>query len=117
MLLVPAQTASLSLAWTEKTWSASVLAARARDWINYDRLALLNDLAASDGDISGADLREYWRRYDGRTHLSAAVTRQLTQRFMFTLTGSNLLDVQIGEPDNITIVPGRTLSLGIRARF
>ena len=117
MLLVPAQTASLSAAWTETDWSASISAARARDWINYDRLALLNDLAGATDPITGDALRPYWRSYDGHTHLSATVTRQLTQRFLLTLTGTNLFDAQVGEPDNITIVPGRTFSLGIRARF
>jgi iron complex outermembrane receptor protein len=31
------------------------------------------------------------------------------------LTGENLLDLQRGEPDNATIVPGRTVLLGVRA--
>jgi iron complex outermembrane receptor protein len=33
------------------------------------------------------------------------------------LTADNLLDRQRGEPDNLTIVPGRTLLLGLRAAF
>jgi iron complex outermembrane receptor protein len=33
------------------------------------------------------------------------------------LDGENLLDEQRGEPDNITVLPGRTLSAGLRVRF
>jgi iron complex outermembrane receptor protein len=35
----------------------------------------------------------------------------------FTLNGSNLLDRQTGEPDNVTVLPGRTVSFGIRTTF
>jgi hypothetical protein len=34
-----------------------------------------------------------------------------------TLRGENLLDQQLGEPDNITVLPGRTISVGVRAAF
>ena len=33
------------------------------------------------------------------------------------LTGDNLLGQQLGEPDNVTILPGRTITAGLRARF
>jgi iron complex outermembrane receptor protein len=33
------------------------------------------------------------------------------------LTGRNLLDAQRGEPDNVTVVPGRTLTAGLQAKF
>jgi iron complex outermembrane receptor protein len=116
ILAVPARVASLSASWTDLAWSATVTAARAADWINYDRLALLTDLASHD-DPTLPDLRRYWRRYDGFTHLNATATRQLGQRFALTLTGTNLLGVQVGEPDNITVVPGRAFGLGVRATF
>jgi iron complex outermembrane receptor protein len=35
----------------------------------------------------------------------------------FTLDGENLLNEQRGEPDNVTVLPGRTLSAGLRLRF
>jgi iron complex outermembrane receptor protein len=41
----------------------------------------------------------------------------VARRFTFVLLGDNLLDHQEGEPDNITVLAGRTVSLGIRARF
>jgi hypothetical protein len=33
------------------------------------------------------------------------------------LIGDNLLGVQQGEPDNATIVPGRTVTAGLKAKF
>jgi len=33
------------------------------------------------------------------------------------VTGANLLDRQRGEPDNSTLLPGRTLTAGVRATF
>jgi iron complex outermembrane receptor protein len=34
-----------------------------------------------------------------------------------SVTGENLLNYQHGEPDSITIVPGRTITVGLKARF
>jgi hypothetical protein len=36
---------------------------------------------------------------------------------ILSLMADNLLDVRQGEPDNLTILPGRTISAGVRARF
>ncbi len=33
------------------------------------------------------------------------------------IDGENLLDEQRGEPDNVTVLPGRTLSAGLRLSF
>jgi len=33
------------------------------------------------------------------------------------VTGTNLLDRQQGEPDNATVLPGRTVTAGVRATF
>ena len=41
----------------------------------------------------------------------------LWRGFLVSVTGDNLLNLQRGEPDTITIVPGRTILLGLRARF
>jgi iron complex outermembrane receptor protein len=65
----------------------------------------------------GDALRAYWRAYDGVTYLRAAFTRDLMRGFTLTLVGDNLLDYQVGEPDNLTVLPGRTISLGVRAAF
>jgi iron complex outermembrane recepter protein len=120
MLEVPARTASLTTAWTGNRWLASVTATRASDWINYDRIGLawsvVHDTRPPDQPI-GDWLRGFWRSYSGVTRLRAAFSRELTPSLTAIVTGDNLLDYQRGEPDNVTIVPGRTLSLGIRAGF
>jgi glucose-1-phosphate thymidylyltransferase len=36
---------------------------------------------------------------------------------LLVLGGDNLLDRQRGEPDDATVMPGRSVSLGIRAKF
>ena len=51
------------------------------------------------------------------TRLRASVGHDLTRTLTLRLIGDNLLDRQRGEPDNVTIVPGRTLSVGLGARF
>jgi len=120
VLEVPAATMSVSAAWTSAKWSWAVSATRAADWIDYDRIAL--DQAYVNFDrravpLVGADLRGYWRAYDGVTRLHASLTRVLGRGFTFVLTGENLLGQQLGEPDNVTIVPGRTVTTGLRATF
>jgi len=55
--------------------------------------------------------------YPGVTRINATAQRTLARGVTLQLTGENLLDRQTGEPDNITIVPGRMLSLGMRAQF
>jgi iron complex outermembrane receptor protein len=115
MLAVPALTTSLTAGWRGTGWSGSLTATRAADWINYDRVALAG-LDPAQRPLGDA-LRAYWRAYDGVTYLRAAFTRDLMRGFTLTLVGDNLLDYQVGEPDNLTVLPGRTISLGVRAAF
>jgi iron complex outermembrane recepter protein len=120
VLEVPAATMSITAAWTAAKWSWTLTATRAADWIDYDRIAL--DQAYVNFDrrtvpLVGADLRGYWRAYDGVTRLRASLTRAIGHGFTFVLTGENLLGQQLGEPDNVTIVPGRTVTTGVRAAF
>ena len=120
MLEVPARTLTLTGAWAGDGWSASLTGYRAFDWINYDRLALARDFVDLDHaaeQMAGAELRAYWRTYPGLTRLNAAATVDVRGGLVLVLTGENLLDHQRGEPDNVTIVPGRTLALGFRAAF
>lgn len=114
MLGVPARTASIDASWLGDSWSTSLMAYRAFDWINYDRLGLA---ATQPGELVGGQLRDYWQQYNGSTHLRATFARNLTRRFTLLLSGDNLLDKQTGEPDNLTVVPGRTVSFGVRAAF
>lgn len=118
MLQVPARTMSLTAAWTGSRWSGSVTAYRAEDWINYDRLALTQAFREDSGPVRnfvGPSLRQYWRTYPGITHLRATASWSFSPRLALTLSGDNLLNQQTGEPDNVTVLPGRTVSLGLRA--
>ncbi len=116
MLQVPRRTVGAFATWRAGPWSAAAQVARAHDWINYDRLALARSpLDASQ--LVGAQLRQFWRPYAGVTHLGATLGRDVVRGVSVVLTGSNLLDNQYGEPDNATLLPGRTLTAGVRATF
>jgi iron complex outermembrane receptor protein len=119
MLDVPARTLGLTATWDRGPWAASLTASRANDWIGYDRRALVRDLGTTGqpGELSGERLRGYWIGYEGVTHLGASLSRELFGRFTLTLSGDNLLGYQLGEPDNITVLPGRTFHLGVRVAF
>jgi iron complex outermembrane recepter protein len=120
MLEVPARTASLTMTWTGPPWEGFLGLSRASDWVNYDRIALMQALATSTrgpGAYVGARLRDYWRVYGGVTRLRASMSRDLPRGFSLVLSGENLLGQQRGEPDNATVVPGRTISLGFRLKF
>ncbi|HJQ19431.1 MAG TPA: TonB-dependent receptor [Gemmatimonadaceae bacterium] len=121
MLAVPKRTASLTAAWTSGTrLQASTTVARAWDWINYDRLGIAQALIAAGGDpanLTGDKLRQFWARYPGASRLRASIAYDVWHGTLLTLNGENLLNYQRGEPDSITIVPGRTLMLGLKARF
>jgi TonB dependent receptor/TonB-dependent Receptor Plug Domain len=124
ILAVPARTGSLTGSWTGSRWFASLSATRAWDWIDYDRLTLAHAYTATSGqpqndlnDLMGARLRAYWLSYTGETHLRLATSLKVRTAFDLTFTGENLLGGQLGEPDNVTIRPGRTISGGVRASF
>jgi iron complex outermembrane receptor protein len=120
MMEVPALTLSGTAAYRAQGWTAALTGYRAFDWINYDRLSLARDFQARirpESAMAGAGLRGYWRRYDGVPRLNATATFDLPRGTVLVLTADNLLDRQRGEPDNLTIVPGRTLLLGLRAAF
>jgi iron complex outermembrane receptor protein len=120
---VPARTYGANATWTSRRWSASTSLTRAADWVNYDRLALAAAFAASQSSSPptrppvGQQLRPYWRTYDGVTRLGARGAVTLWRRSALTLSGDNLLGTQLGEPDNITVLPGRTVTLGLRTSF
>ncbi|MFL5479175.1 MAG: TonB-dependent receptor plug domain-containing protein [Gemmatimonadaceae bacterium] len=118
MLEVPAKTGSFSAAWNALGWNTFVAASHSWDWIGYDRIALAGAFSNStqaDAQLVGQQLRNYWLQYSGLTRLRASVGRTLFRGLSFTLSGENLLNRQHGEPDNVTVVPGRTLSFGLRA--
>jgi iron complex outermembrane receptor protein len=118
MLEVPARTGSVSAAWIGGGWSSSIAASRSWDWIDYDRIALAGAFSNStqtDAQLVGPQLRNYWLKYGGVTRLRASVGRSLYRGLSMNLSGENLLNRQHGEPDNVTVVPGRTLNFGLRA--
>jgi iron complex outermembrane receptor protein len=121
MLGVPAGTAALTASWLWYGWRAGVTATRAFDWVNYDRLRLARDYASCDSctadATTGAELRSYWMRYDGVTRLRASLARDLSPGLGLRFTADNLTNAQRGEPDNITLLPGRTLLFGVSAKI
>ena len=120
MLEVPARTFSVQAAYTSSRWSMSWTAARASDWINYDQLQIAQQRLSAGFDpksVTGARLRDYWRAYDGKTRLRGNVSYRFTRGFSLVAGGENLLNLQRGEPDNVTVIPGRTVTVGIRTRF
>jgi len=93
-------------------------ASRSWNWIDYDRIALASAFSSSaqpDAQLVGNELRNYWLRYSGVPRLRASISKVLFRGLSFTMSGENLLNRQHGEPDNVTVVPGRTLSLGLKA--
>ena len=120
MLDVPTRTTSVSGTWTAARWLGSVTLSRAGDWTGYDRVAIANALTSGGldaRDLVGDRLRSYWRDYSGVTRVRANITRDLFRGLSLVLTGDNLLGQQSGEPDNATVVPGRTVTAGIKAKF
>jgi hypothetical protein len=121
MLAVPARTTSLTASWAAARWTTSLGATRADDWVNYDRVALAQAYSGTDGapgkDVTGARLRSYWRTYSGETHLRFNTARDVGRGLTLLFSGENLLGGQLGEPDNLTIRQGRTITGGVRASF
>jgi len=120
MLEVPARTMGISASFNPGRWFTSWSVSRASDWVNYDRIALAAAFQNTNHplyEFLGSQLRTYWRKYDGVTRLSANFGYNVGRGLSFTVRGENLLDKQEGEPDNVTILPGRTVSGGLRVSF
>jgi iron complex outermembrane receptor protein len=119
-LEVPDHTLSATASYTSGPWSTSITGARAYSWVNYDRLALAQAFAGGTRparDIIGAQLRTFWREYPGVNRLRANVSFDIRRTLSLVITADNLLDHQLGEPDNVTVLPGRTITGGLRATF
>jgi iron complex outermembrane receptor protein len=120
MLEVPARTTSVSGSWHGNRWFSSLTLSRASDWTGYDRIGVARALTSGTlvpSDLVGDRLRGYWREYAGVTRLRASFSRDLFRGLSLVLTGDNLLGQQRGEPDNATVVPGRTITAGLKAKF
>lgn len=120
MLEVPARTFGLNAAITQKRWFTAWSVSRASDWVNYDRIALAAAFANESHQLRefwGSQLRTYWRNYDGVTRVGGNLGYNFGRGLTFTVRGENLLDKQQGEPDNVTVLPGRTVTAGLRVSF
>ncbi len=120
MLEVPARTYGLNATISQRRWFSSWSVSRASDWVNYDRIALAAAFANEShpiGEFWGAQLRTYWRKYDGVTRVGGNFGYNIARGLSFTVRGENLLDKQEGEPDNITVLPGRTITAGLKVSF
>jgi len=120
MLQVPARTGALNLSYQGRRWFASVGGSRALDWINYDELGLSRAYTSNDRELHelvGRELRNYWRRYNGGLRVRASASRDFRDMFTFEVSGDNLLNYQKNEPDNLTILPGRTIMTGVKLKF
>lgn len=118
MLQVPAQTRSLGATWNAKRWRATVGTSQALDWFYYDQARLAAAAVNTPAiDLTGTRLRQYWKHYDGGAHLRASASRDFRNMLTFEVSGENLLNYQTGEPDDTTIIPGRTIMTGVRVRF
>jgi iron complex outermembrane recepter protein len=120
MLAVPARTSGATVTWAAQSWQMQLGATQVADWINYDRLSLAQTFlrgGTPSWGLTGSTLRSYWVRYPSATRVRASFVRDLTRALSLRFVGDNLLDRQRGEPDNVTIVPGRSVSFGVTARF
>ena len=120
VLGVPARTGSVSAGITRRRWSTAWTVTRASNWIDYDRLAIaerLDDDLENDDAIAGDKLRQFWVRYPGAVRLRGTMGVELPRGVSLRLTGENLTGEQRGEPDTMTILPGRTVIAGLTARF
>jgi iron complex outermembrane receptor protein len=119
-LEVPARTFGVNTGYSKGRLSMSWRVSRASDWINYDRIALLTAFAAMDRDprdFVGQNLRQYWTKYDGVTRVGGRLGFTFAKGLSLSVDGENLLNEQRGEPDNITVLPGRIISAGLGLRF
>ncbi len=121
ILAVPAKTSSFTVSYLDGPWFAALGATRALDWINYDRyniaVAYTKATYPASREITGPRLRSYWIKYDGDTHLRLTLSRELIRGVSLLMVGDNLLGGQLGEPDNVTIRAGRSITGGLRASF
>jgi outer membrane receptor protein involved in Fe transport len=121
MLAVPSRTLSGTATWNgRRGLLLSSTISKASDWINYDRLRIAQELIRREktaDDLTGPLLRGFWRPYSGATRLRSSASVDVWRSMSLSVVGENLLDYQRGEPDTITIVPGRTVTVGLKARF
>ena len=123
--LIRLEAGEVSAEWRVSTASAGIggRAGSHRTPDGWHRIAEMIGEGAEEGaefrsrEPTGERLRMYWREYDGQTHLRLSTSRDLVRGVALLVIGENLIGGQLGEPDNVTIRPGRTVTAGLRASF
>jgi hypothetical protein len=67
--------------------------------------------------LSRAQLGSFWREYPGVNRLRASALYDVRRTLSFVISADSLLDHQLGERDNATVLPGRAITGGVRAKF
>lgn len=115
MLEVPDWTASATTIIGGAGRSASLGLWRVGSWTNYDWIALYT--AVLNKDPNRGPPRSYWIRYPGFTQVRAAARGRIGETFEIFVRGDNLTNVQNAGRDNLHVNTGRTVTVGLSARY
>ncbi len=115
MLEVPDWTASATAIAGGSERSMSLGFWRVGSWTNYDWIALYT--AVLKQDPNRGPPRSYWIRYPGFTQIRASARERLGGVVEIFVRGDNLTNVQNAGRDNLHVNTGRTLMLGLSARY
>ena len=108
---VPRWSGAASVAATRGTFSVSAGAAYLGPWTGYDWLGYYGALVA--GDPAPA-LRDHWMRYASTIRPRLSLAQQVGERFSWFGRVENLTNAQRDTRDNLQIVAGRTVWVGVR---
>jgi iron complex outermembrane receptor protein len=115
MLEVPSWTASATATAGGSDRSLALTLWRVGDWINYDWISLYRDVLQKVPNRG--PLRSYWIRYPGFTQIRASAREKIGQSWEVFVRGDNLTNVQKASRDNLHVSTGRTITLGMSARY
>jgi len=115
MLEVPSWTASATATAGGSDRSLALTLWRVGDWINYDWISLYT--AVLKKDPNRGPPRSYWIRYPGFTQIRASALEKIGQSWEIFVRGDNLTNVQNASRDNLHVNTGRTITLGMSARY
>jgi outer membrane receptor protein involved in Fe transport len=108
---VPSWTGHLALTMRRGRSSGTVGADLLGDWVGYDWLSYYT--ALSDGTTAPASLRPFWLDYPATARVHALFADAPSERFDWFVKVENLGNRQRDTRDNLAIVPGRTVSVGV----
>lgn len=112
LLGVPEGTAALSVSvpMPDRTTITAGMSWIGR-WINYDWLAFFGS------EPYRGSMRAYWIRYPSVTKLNLAVTRPVGRHLVAFVDVHNLTNNRRFEADNLSVLPGRRTTLGVRFSY